>query len=266
MLVLIKGAGDIASGIALRLHRCGFDIVMTETAQPSAIRRTVCFSEAVRCTTARVEDVTARLALSCAEALQVVAAGDIAVLVDPNAECVAALSPKVVVDAILAKRNLNTRITDADIVIAIGPGFHAGADCHAVIESNRGHALGRVILSGAAEANTGVPGDIGGYTVQRVLRAPADGEFTALRSIGDTVHAGDAVASVEGNPVLSEIDGILRGLLPTGQRVRAGMKCGDVDPRCRPEHCYTASDKALSIGGGVLEAILTLGGAIWQAT
>ncbi|MBR0082139.1 MAG: EF2563 family selenium-dependent molybdenum hydroxylase system protein [Clostridia bacterium] len=258
MLVVIKGAGDLASGIAVRLRHCGFSIVMTDLEKPTAIRRTVCFSEAIRSGSFRVEDVTASLAASLDEIPSILARGEIAVLVDPEAECVPLLEPDAVVDAILAKVNLGTAIDDAPIVVAVGPGFSAGEDCHAVVETQRGHNLGRVILSGPAAPNSGIPGNISGFTTERILRAPRDGVFTELHQIGDTVEKGETVAAVDGEPVIAAIRGTIRGLLPTGTVVSKGMKSGDVDPRCVLENCYTVSDKARAVGGGVLEAILML--------
>ena len=262
MLVVIRGAGDIATGVALRLYRAGFQVVMTDLPRPTAIRRTVSFSQAVIHGNCRVEDVTARLAASPAEALQIVERGEVAVLCDPEAACVRALRPPVLVDAILAKRNLGTAITDAPAVIALGPGFTAGVDCHAVVETMRGHYLGRVIWDGPALPNTNIPGLIGGFAGERVLRAPADGVFRQLREIGDVVQAGEAAGTVEGLPVICQIGGILRGVLSDGTPVYQGMKSGDVDPRCELKHCYCASDKALAVGGGVLEAALRLTGAL----
>lgn len=177
-------------------------------------------------------------------------------LADPAGACREALHPNAVVDAILAKRNLGTRITDAPVVIGIGPGFTAGTDCHAVVETMRGHTLGRVIYDGTALPNTNIPGLIGGYAGERVLRAPADGVFHQILNIGDEVKAGDIAGEVDGQPMRCTIGGVLRGLLADGTPVHKGMKSGDVDPRCRPEYCTTASDKALAVGGGVLEAIL----------
>ena len=165
-------------------------------------------------------------------------------------------------DAILAKRNLGTRITDAPVVIGVGPGFTAGVDCHAVVETMRGHTLGRVIHAGSALPNTGIPGLIGGFAGERVLRAPAGGVFHQLLDIGAQVRQGDVAATVNGVPMTCTLDGVLRGILPDGTPVHKGMKAGDIDPRCKVEHCYTASDKALAIGGGVLEAILDLTGAL----
>ena len=257
-MILIKGAGDLASGVAVRLAHCGFPIVMTDLAHPTSIRRTVCFSEAIGNGSARVEDVTAERAEHTDDVGEILARGHIAVLADAHAECVHTLHPDVIVDAILSKKNLGTSIHDAPVVIALGPGFTAGVDCHAVIETMRGHDLGRVLLNGSAEPNTGVPGNICGFTTERVLRAPKDGVFTEIRHIGDVVKKGETVAAVDGEPVLASIDGVIRGLLPGGTPVFTGMKSGDIDPRPVKEHCYTVSDKARAIGGGVLEAILML--------
>lgn len=258
MLVLIRGAGDLASGIALRLWHCGIQVVMTETAQPTTIRRTVAFSDAVPMGCARVEDVTAQRAESVPEARALLEAGVLPVLVDPDCACRRELQPDALVDAILAKRNLGTGITDAPIVVGVGPGFTVGVDCHAVVETMRGHTLGRVYYAGSALPNTNIPGLIGGFAGERVLRAPADGVFAATHKIGDTVEAGETVGFVAGQPMVCTISGVLRGLLADGVPVYKGMKSGDVDPRCRPEYCQTASDKALAIAGGVLEAILHL--------
>lgn len=258
MLVVIKGAGDIASGIALRLWRARFDVVMTELMHPTAIRRTVSFSPAVTDGQAIVEGVMAELSQNSRDVMQILQSGRIPVLIDSNADCIRELQPDAVVDAILAKRNLGTALADAPVVIGVGPGFAAGADCHAVVETQRGHTLGRVILEGSALPNTGIPGNIGGYMLERILRAPADGVFKQVLGIGATVQAGDVAGYVDGIPVKTEIAGVLRGILPDNTPVYKGMKSGDVDPRCRVEHCYTASDKALAVGGGVLEAILCL--------
>jgi xanthine dehydrogenase accessory factor len=256
MLVIIKGAGDMASGIALRLRHACFDVAMTEIPRPLAVRRTVCFSQAVYEGSAQVEDVAAALVKNEDEARDCFSRGRIAVFVDPGARMVKRFSPDALVDAIMAKKNLGTGITDAPVVIGVGPGFTAGIDCHAVIETQRGHTLGRVLTQGSALPNTGVPGDIGGYTVERLLRSPAAGTFEAKAHIGDPVKKGDIVAVVKGVPIRAEIDGILRGLLPSGFPVFKGMKAGDIDPRCEVSHCFTVSDKALAVAGGALEAIL----------
>lgn len=256
MLTLIRGAGDIASGIALRLWRSGFDVVMTEIEHPTTIRRTVAFSDAVVNGTQTVEEVTARRVRSAAEARELLTQGLLPVLVDPVCACCGELKPDALVDAILAKRNLGIAITDAPIVVGVGPGFTAGIDCHAVVETMRGHTLGRVIYEGPALPNTNIPGLIGGFAGERVLRAPADGVFRGTRKIGDHVRAGDVVGTVAGLPMTATIDGVLRGLIADGVAVKQGMKSGDVDPRGKAEYCRTASDKALAVGGGVLEAIL----------
>ena len=266
MLVMIKGAGDIASGIAMRLWRAGINVVMTDLPRPSSIRRTVCFSEAVYRGETMIEEVRARRAENAADALRLLEENILPVIVDPKAESAKELHPEVIVDAILAKENLGPAITDAPGVVGVGPGFTAGGDCHAVVETMRGHTLGRVIWSGGAIPNPGVPGEIGGYTVERVMHSPCGGVFHALRQIGDTVEAGETVATVGGEPLYAKITGTLRGILPEGFEVpREHFKSADVDPRCRLFHCFTVSDKALSVGGGVLEAVLMLTSAVGTA-
>lgn len=269
--VLIKGAGDLASGIAVRLRHCGYAVVMTETEIPTTVRRTVAFSPAVYLGKAQVEDVTGVLCRSMEEICAAMETEQIAVVVDESAAIRERLQPDVVVDAILAKKNLGTRITDAPLVIGVGPGFTAGEDCHCVVETKRGHFIGRCIWEGSAIPNTGVPGNIGGYTVERIIRASADGIFEGCVKIGDRVEAGAVVGycipdqsqekykpGTAGRiPVHAQIAGVVRGLLQDGVSVKKGMKSGDVDPRCETEHCFTVSDKARAIGGGVLEAILT---------
>lgn len=260
MLTLIRGAGDLASGIALRLWRAGFDVVMTEIARPTTIRRTVAFSEAVLRGETAVEGVTAKRAENAAEARRLLDDGILPVLVDPECACREELRPDALVDAILAKRNLGTAMADAPVVVGVGPGFTAGVDCHAVVETMRGHTLGRAIYEGPALPNTNIPGLIGGYAGERVLRAPADGVFAGTHKIGDVVAEGETVGFVAGQPMVCTIGGVLRGLIADGVPVRKGMKAGDVDPRGEPAYCYTSSDKALAVGGGVLEAILCLTG------
>ena len=257
-MILIKGAGDLASGVAVRLAHCGFPIVMTDLPHPTSIRRTVCFSEAILRGFFTVEDVTAEYAETFDDIPAIFEKGHIAIVADPDAHCIKALHPEVVVDAILAKRNLGTKLTDAPVVIALGPGFTASVDCHAVIETMRGHDLGRVILDGPAAPNTGIPGNIAGFTTERVLRAPKDGIFNEIHHIGDSVEKDEPVAEVDGKPLPAPLHGVIRGLLPTGTSVFKGMKSGDIDPRGVLNHCYTVSDKARAIGGGVLEAILML--------
>lgn len=256
--VVVKGGGDLGTGVAWRLHRCGFRVLVTETARPTVIRRAVAFASAVYEGAVVVDGVTARLVEDDAGIAAAWTAGEIPVLVDPEGAVVQRLQPDVVVDAILAKRNLGARITDAPVVVALGPGFTAGVDCHAVVETNRGHDLGRVLLEGSAEPNTGVPGPVGGESARRVLRAPAEGVFRAACAIGDHIQTGEAAAYVNDAPVRSRLDGVVRGLLHDGLPAHSGMKVGDVDPRGVAAHCFTISDKALALGGGVVEAILYL--------
>ena len=198
MLVYVRGAGDIATGVAARLVRSGVSVVMADIAVPTCIRRTICFCEAIRLGEVEVEGIRARLAQTPAEALAISEAGDVAVVVDPQAKMLDELKPAAVVDAILAKRNLGTAITDAPVVLALGPGFTAGVDCHGVVETMRGHNLGRLLTQGSAAPNTGVPGDVGGYTTQRIIRVPADGAFEPLAAIGQRVEEGQPVARVAG--------------------------------------------------------------------
>lgn len=266
MLVLIKGAGDLATGTACRLYRAGMKLVMTDIPQPTAVRRTVAFSQCIYDGAVQVEGITARRAHTPQEAVEALARGEIPVLADPQAVIRTQMPFDAVVDAILAKHNTGTRRTDAKIVLALGPGFTAGQDCHGVIETKRGHYLGRVILEGSAIPNTGVPGDVGGYTTQRIIRACADGVFHPVSTIGDQVAQGDLVARVDDQPVYALMPGIVRGMLPEGLQVYKGMKAGDIDPRCAYDHCFTVSDKARAIGGGVLEALLyfSLGNGAYQ--
>lgn len=256
--VVVKGAGDLATGVAHRLHRCGFKIVMTEIANPTVVRRTVSFAEAVFSGSHRVEGVTAKRVSDLTEAQLLFKNGEIPVFIDPEAAIIKKLNAHVVVDAIIAKRNINTKITDAPLVIGLGPGFTAGVDVHAVIETHRGHNVGRVIIFGSAEPNTSIPGPVNGYTTERLLRAPTEGVFEPVVEINSTVKTGDIIGYVNKKPVLAEIDGLLRGLIKGGIWVKKGLKIGDIDPRCTLEHCHTISDKARAVGGGVLEAILWL--------
>lgn len=256
MIVVIRGAGDIATGIGWRLKQCGFDVVMTETQKPTCIRRTVAFSTALEQGSYTVEGITAIACDTVQQAQQAIAQGNVAVLCDPNASCIGVLKPDVVVDAILAKHNVGTKITDAPLVVAVGPGFSAGEDCHYVIETQRGHRLGRVIENGPAAPNSGIPGNIMGYTSERIIRSTVSGQFRALCSIGDLVQAGQAVAMVDDTPLCVEIDGMIRGMLADGIAVTPGFKCGDVDPRGAKADYTTISDKARAIAGAVLEAIL----------
>ena len=256
MIIWVRGAGDIATGVAFRLYKSGFSVVMSDLIRPTSIRRTVCFSEAIINGVTTVEDITARFAADADEARAILAKREIAVLPDPSGETARKLEPVAVIDAILAKRNLGTTMDDAPIVIGVGPGFTAGVDCHAVVETMRGHTLGRVYHSGSALPDTGIPGSVAGFTLERLLRAPRAGVFQGVKKIGDVVQAGDVCAYVDGEPIMTRIKGVLRGLLPDGIEVYEGMKSGDVDPRCEISHCFTVSDKARAVGGGALEAVL----------
>lgn len=256
-IIVIKGAGEMATGVACRLYLANFRrIIMFETPAPLAVRRRVSFCEAIHEQATKVEGITAVKIDNESDLLATWEYGKIAVRVDPKAESLSKYKPDVLIDATIAKRNLGTNITDASLVIALGPGFIAGKDAHTVIETNRGHNLGRLISTGAAEPNTGNPGDIGGYTTERVLRSPANGIFVAEKKIGDSVGKGDLIGRVDNDTVIAPIDGMLRGLIRPDTYVTTGLKIGDVDPRNNASYCDTISEKARALGGAVLEAIL----------
>lgn len=257
ILVLVLGGGDLASGAIYRLWLAGFPVVVTELDTPLFVRRTVSYGNAVYENEVTVEGITARLVASPEHALIALHQNRIPVLIDPDRTCIQSLRPTVVVDARMAKTNLGTRQSDASLVIALGPGFSAGTDCHAVIETNRGHNLGRVILQGSAEPDTGTPGSIEGKSLMRVLRAPVDGYVSARAAIGDSIAAGQVIAEVNGDPIAAPFAGVLRGLIHPRVRVQAGMKIGDLDPRIQGQACFTISDKSLAVGGGVVEALLS---------
>lgn len=255
MKILIRGAGDLATGIASRLYGAGHQILMTEIEVPLTVRRTVALSRAVYEDRAQVEEMLGVLVKDQAGAEQVIAKGDIAVIVDETASCREWFHPDVIVDAVLAKKNLGTKITDAPFVIGVGPGFTAGADCNCVIETKRGHTLGNIIWRGSAIPNTGVPGNVAGYTIERLIRAASDGILEPKVQIGDFVEKGQVVAVTGGVPVYAQMSGIVRGMLQAGVQVPCNLKIGDIDARAEVSHCYTISDKARAIGGGVLEAV-----------
>lgn len=296
LLIICRGAGDLATGIIHRLHRAGHRVIALETDYPAAIRRQVSFCEAVYDGSAAVEGVTARLVPALADAETdtetysgendtpaahivsekwdssaieaVLEAGEAPLLIDPKGESIALLKPDVVVDAIIAKKNLGTTIDMAPLVIGVGPGFTAGQDVHLLIESMRGHNLARIITDGMAQPNTGVPGNIAGFTSERVIHAPAAGYIHDVRKIGDIVQKGDEIARIypdkesydnalsEYVPVNATITGIIRGLIREGYYFRKGFKIADIDPReSEITNCFTISDKARSIAGSVLEAV-----------
>ncbi|MEE8886668.1 MAG: selenium-dependent molybdenum cofactor biosynthesis protein YqeB [Eubacteriales bacterium] len=260
-LIIVRGGGDLATGTIHRLHRAGFRVLILETEHPAAIRRQVAFSEAVYDGTAVVEGVKAVRIDRLSEMDDVTAAGDIPLIIDPDGNSIWEMKPDVVVDAILAKKNLGTTRDMAPLVIGLGPGFTAGDDVDLVIETMRGHNLGRIIREGAALPNTGIPGNVGGYTAERVMHASAAGIFHNVHSIGDVVEKGDEIAWIEtadnGHvPVPASLSGIIRGLLREGYPVTKGFKLADIDPRkSELANCFTISDKARCIAGSVLEAV-----------
>ena len=261
ILIICRGGGDLATGIVHRLFRAGYQVLILETAEPAAIRRQVSFCEAVYEGTATVEGVTAeRIYTAKKQAVEeVLQRGRIPLLVDPECRCLEDLKPLALVDAILAKKNLGTHRKMAKYTLALGPGFTAGADVDLVIETMRGHSLGRIIREGSAMPNTGVPGIIAGYGKERVVHAPADGTLHILHDIGDSVEKGEPLGLIGEVKVPSPLSGLLRGILPDGFAVTKGLKMADVDPRLSEyANCFTISDKARCIGGGVLEGLLSL--------
>jgi xanthine dehydrogenase accessory factor len=258
-LVILRGGGDLATGVAARLHRAGFPLLVLELPEPLVVRRTVAVAAAVNDGEATVEELRARRANDVPEAAAIAATGVIPVLVAPALEPVQAALPRpapVVVDARMAKRNFDTRRDQAALVVALGPGFTAGIDCHAVVETMRGHGLGRVIWQGSALPNTGSPGIIAGKGAERVLRAPVAGTVVWQRAIGDQVAGGELLGHVGSVAVYAPFAGVMRGLLADGTAVTEGVKIGDVDARGDVAACFQISDKALAVGAGVLEAVL----------
>jgi xanthine dehydrogenase accessory factor len=254
--VLVRGGGDLASGVAWRLHQSGFRVVITEIPEPMAVRRKVAFCEAVYDGQSVVEGVKAVLVKAPEQVDRIWDQGFIPVLVDPGAVCRQSIKPEVIVDAILAKKNLGTSAKDAPLVVALGPGFEVGKDAHFVVETSRGHNLGRLLPSGSAAPDTGIPGPVQGITSERVLRAPANGPWRNAVDIGEMVKKGDLIGTVQGEALYATIDGALRGLIHPGITVSKGLKIGDIDPRGHKEFCFTISEKAFAIAGGVLEGIL----------
>ena len=257
ILVIIRGGGDLATGVAVRLFRAGFSVIILEIEHPTVIRLPVSFARAVYEGEAIIEGIEAVLISSWEEAEKITKLNKVLVLVDPKGSCIKKLSPTVLVDAILAKRNLGTKINQAPLVIGLGPGFTAGEDVDVIIETKRGHNLGRVYYHGQAAPDTGVPGEVGGESKRRLLRAPAEGKIIPLHKIGDLVKTEEAIAEIGGVPLKAEISGVLRGLIYPQSWVTRGMKVGDIDSRGIREYCFTVSDKARSLGGAVLEAVCT---------
>ena len=258
--VMVRGGGDLATGTIAMLHQCGFKVIVLECEQPTAIRRMAAFCEAVYLGHMEVEGLQAVRVASWEAAMDCIRAGQIPVVKDEKGIWIEKYKPDIVVDGIIAKRNLGTRMDMAPLVIGLGPGFYAGKDVHVVIETMRGHRLGRVITQGAALENTGIPGVIAGYSSQRVIHAPSAGTMINKAAIGDIVSQGQVIAMIDHVPVYATIDGVLRGLLRDGLYVTKGFKIADIDPRLsEKENCVTISDKARTIGGGVLQAILMYG-------
>ncbi|UCD16818.1 MAG: EF2563 family selenium-dependent molybdenum hydroxylase system protein [Candidatus Zixiibacteriota bacterium] len=256
--VVVRGAGEMASGVIRRLSVAGFKVIALEQAVPTCIRRTVCYAEAFFEKAVAIEGVTAILVNSATEAAETVSYRLVPLLIDPNAEQIACLKPMAVIDARMLKQKNNRSCDSTPINIGLGPGFIAGEDCQAVVETNRGFDLGRVIYHGSAKAYTGTPAAVGGISHDRVLKSPAGGEFKAFFNIANSVIAGQFVGEVGGTPVVSRISGVIRGLIRNGQNVSHGQKIGDVDPRGIKDYCFRISDKANAVGGGVLEAVMTL--------
>ncbi|ADY13498.1 selenium-dependent molybdenum cofactor biosynthesis protein YqeB [Sphaerochaeta globosa] len=254
-VVLVRGGGDLATGVILRLHRSGYRVIVLETEQPTVIRTTVSLAQAMYSGTVIVEGVQAQRCSSVKEAFNVLDEKRIPILCDPDMQCIAEVNPVCVVDAIIAKRNLGTRIDDAPFVIALGPGFEAGVDADVVIETKRGHSLGRIIRKGCAIANTGIPGLVDGFGKERVLHSPKSGVFKAACKVGDIVSKGSIIAWVDGEPIVAPIDGKLRGLLNSGLTVSEHFKVADIDPRGEEADHTTVSEKAYAIAGAVLEAL-----------
>jgi len=257
-LVIVRGGGDVATGTIQKLNRVGFDVLVLDIANPTCIRRNVAVAQAIYDKEIQIEDIRAVRCDNINEIESAFKESSVAVAVDPKGELIDKLKPLAVIDGIIAKKNLGTNRDMAPITIGLGPGFEAGRDVDVVIETNRGHDLGRLIFSGSAMANTGNPGNINGYTTERILRASDSGKLTIIKDIGSTVKKGQVVARVNGKDVLAGLDGMVRGMINEGTQVFEGMKIGDVDPRVIPKNANTISDKARLIAGGSLEAVLIM--------
>lgn len=258
MLTIVRGAGDLATGVIHRLYKSGFKILVLEIENPSAIRRTVSLCECIYSDEQVVENIKAKKVKTYEEIKRCWIDREIPIVIDPNGEWIEKLKPDIVVDSIIAKKNLGTNRSMAPLTIGLGPGFIAKKDVDIVIETMRGHNLGRVLEEGSAQENTGVPGDIGGVTIERVIYSENSGLFKEIKKIGDIVKRGDILGEINNIPVYATIDGLLRGIIRDGYRVKKGLKIADIDPRLNQyNNCFTISDKARALGGAVLEAILS---------
>ncbi len=255
--VLIWGGGDLASGVALRLHRVGMHVLVVEAPQPMAVRRSVAFAQAVYDGGIAIEGVHGQLIQTAREMQPCWATGRVPVLIDPNLDLLPEYPPAVIVDARMCKTRETTALDSAQMVIGLGPGFVVGENCHAAVETNRGHHLGRVYWRGGPEADTGIPGKVGEYAHERVFHAPVGGRVETFVEIGDLVSPGDLVLKIAREEIRAPFTGVVRGLIHPGLHVEAGTKVGDIDPRPETFRCWSVSEKSLAIGGGVLEAILT---------
>ena len=260
MIILIRGGGDLASGVSLRLFRAGLRVIVTELPKPLAVRRRVSFAEAIYAGSVEIEGVTGiriENPTDISEINQTLARGEIPVIVDPQVEAAQMLKPSVIVDARMLKQHSPMPPTTSCLVIGLGPGFIAGENCHAVIETNRGYRLGRVIWEGSAQADTGIPESLQNHKSDRVLRAPVNGRLSVFADIGDLLEEGQPIAEVGEVTLVAPFKVVLRGILYPGLYVETGLKIGDIDPRADPNFCFMVSDKSLAIGGGALEAILS---------
>jgi len=255
-LILFRGAGELASGAIRRLVMAGFPVIALETAKPLCVRRTVSFASAIYEGEIEIEGIRGKFYKDIEEATNMIIGRETAVLIDPDGSAIQKVSPKILIDARMLKNNQDTSSKMAPLVIALGPGYLAPEDAHYVIETSRGHDLGRVITNGSALKNTGVPGEVGGETIKRVIRSPISGKFKSTAKLGDMVSASQVVGNINGIEVETEISGILRGLIYEGVEISAGTKIGDVDPRGNPDYLHTISDKANAVAGGVMEAVL----------
>jgi xanthine dehydrogenase accessory factor len=255
--IAIRGGGDLGSGIAFRLHRAGFPVLITELPHPLLVRRTVSFGSAAIDGEITLEGITARLAESLPQAIDAQHHDTIPVMIDEDGGMLIDYQPTVLIDARMLKTDPGAQPIKAPLIVGLGPGFDAPYNCDAVIETNRGHHLGRVIWRGSAEPDTNIPGKVLDQQSQRVLRAPSDGVIHAIAHIGDRVEYGESIAEISGNLLAAPFAGVLRGLIHDGTWVSAGLKIGDIDPRAKPEYAFTISDKSLAVAGGVLEAILS---------